>query len=79
MDLNICLSCYFSLIFANAHWLIGTLMITDPILLAKNVTPRLLRCSSFSNILVVFIAHAIANFQKMWLLAAATLTPIVLP
>jgi hypothetical protein len=29
--------------------------------------------------LVVFIAHAIANFQKMWLLAAATLTPIVLP
>jgi len=63
---------------ANAHWLIDTLMITDPILLAQNVTPRLLRCSSFSNILVIswfLLLTLLQNFKKNVVISCSNTNP----
>src|ERR1700683_2367605 len=53
------------------------LMITGPILLAKNMTPRFLRCSSCSNtsvILPLLFLMVCPKIQKHWSLAVATLS-----
>src|ERR1700683_4371367 len=52
-------------------------MITNPIFLAKNMTPRFLRWSSCSNISVILPLIFLAVFpkiQKHWSLVMATLT-----
>ena len=61
------------------HWFCSwchILMIPVPILLAKSMTPRLLRCSSCSNILAILRLLFLMVFPKIrkhWSLAVATL------